>query len=174
MDGLMILAPFLVVWLTHLLLSEVSRTLADIVVIIMIAGPVVWSLNELRKAGRDCFAGENLGWTLRHLVGILPAGLAIYWFNTDHKLLGVLALLVYGLFAQGIWLSMFASLRLGGAGSGAGDEAVRRGSRVVEADQLDARTGNRKGRDDADVSIGGVTIPRMLEAQHFLITVTGH
>lgn len=40
MDGLMILAPFLVVWLTHLLLSEVSRTLADIVVIIMIAGPV--------------------------------------------------------------------------------------------------------------------------------------
>ena len=172
MDGLMILAPFLVVWLTHLLLSEVSRTLADIVVIIMIAGPVVWSLNELRKAGRDCFAGENIGWTLRHLVGILPAGLAIYWFNTDHKLLGVLALLVYGLFAQGIWLSMFASLRLGGAGSGAGDEAVRRGSRVVEADQLDARTGNRKGRDDADVSIGGVTIPRMLEAQHFLITGT--
>ena len=72
MDGLMILAPFLVVWLTHLLLSEVSRTLADIVVIIMIAGPVVWSLNELRKAGRDCFAGENIGWTLRHLVGILP------------------------------------------------------------------------------------------------------
>ena len=172
MDGLMILAPFLVVWLTHLLLSEVSRTLADIVVIIMIAGPVVWSLNELRKAGRDCFAGENIGWTLRHLVGLLPAGLAIYWFNTDHKLLGVLALLVYGLFAQGIWLSMFASLRLGGAGSGAGDEAVRRGSRVVEADQLDARTGNRKGRDDADVSIGGVTIPRMLEAQHFLITGT--
>lgn len=172
MDGFMILAPFLVVWLTHLLLSEVSRTLADIVVIIMIAGPVVWSLNELRKAGRDCFAGENIGWTLRHLVGILPAGLAIYWFNTDHKLLGVLALLVYGLFAQGIWLSMFASLRLGGAGSGAGDEAVRRGSRVVEADQLDARTGNRKGRDDADVSIGGVTIPRMLEAQHFLITGT--
>ena len=168
----MILAPFLVVWLTHLLLSEVSRTLADIVVIIMIAGPVVWSLNELRKAGRDCFAGENIGWTLRHLVGILPAGLAIYWFNTDHKLLGVLALLVYGLFAQGIWLSMFASLRLGGAGSGAGDEAVRRGSRVVEADQLDARTGNRKGRDDSDVSIGGVTIPRMLEAQHFLITGT--
>jgi type IV secretory pathway TraG/TraD family ATPase VirD4 len=43
---------------------------------------------------------------------------------------------------------------------------------VVEADQLDARTGNRKGRDDADVSIGGVTIPRMLEAQHFLITGT--
>ena len=52
-----------------------KATLADIVGIIMIAGPVVWSLNELRKAGRDCFAGENLGWTLRHLVGILPAGL---------------------------------------------------------------------------------------------------
>jgi len=172
MDGLMILAPFLVVWLTHLLLSEVSRTLADIVVIIMIAGPVVWSLNELRKAGRDCFAGENIGWTLRHLVGIFPAGLAIYWFKTDHQLLGVIALLVYGMFAQGIWLSMFASLRLGGAGSGEGDDAVRRGSRVVEAEEMDARTGNRKARNDADVSIGGVTIPRMLEAQHFLITGT--
>lgn len=172
MDGLMILAPFLVVWITHMLLSQVSRTLADVVVMVMIAGPVVWSLNELRKAGRDCFAAENIGWTLRLLVGILPAGLAVYWFNTDHQLLGVIALLVYGMFAQNIWLAMFASLRLSGAGGGAGDEAVRRGSRVVEADELDARTSNRKTRDDADVTIGGVTIPRMLEAQHFLITGT--
>lgn len=172
MEAIGIFVPLLAVWLVHTLLSHVSRTLADIVVLVMVAGPVVWSLNELRKAGRDCFAQANIGWTLRHLVGIVPAGLAVYWFSTDHKLLGVVALLVYGLFAQGIWMSMFASLRLAGAGAGAGDETVRRGSRVVEATELDERTSNRKGRDDADVTIGGVTIPRMLEAQHFLITGT--
>lgn len=172
MDGLMIFAPLVIVLVTHLALSEISRTLADVVVFIMIAGPIIYSLNELRKAGRGAFASENIGWTLRHLASIAPAGLAVYWFNTDHKLLGTVAMLVYGVFAQGAWLAMFASLRLGGAGSGAGDEAVRRGSRVVEAGELDARTSSRKGRDDADVSIGGVTIPRMLEAQHFLITGT--
>lgn len=175
MDAILIFMPLIVVFVVQSLLSEISRTLADIVVLVIVAGPVVWSLNELRKAGRDCIAPANIGWTIRHLVGILPAGLAVYWFNANHQLWGVAALLVYGLFAQGIWLAMFASLRLGGAGSGAIDEAVRRGSRVVEAGQLDASTSkirNRKGRDDADVNIGGVTIPRMLEAQHFLITGT--
>lgn len=173
MDAILIFMPLIVVFVVQSLLSEISRTLADIVVLVIVAGPVVWSLNELRKAGRDCVAAQNIGWTLRHLVGIFPAGLAVYWFNTNHQLWGVAALLVYGLFAQGIWLAMFASLRLGGAGNGAGVETVRRGSRVVEADQLDARTStSRKDRDDADVNIGGVTIPRMLEAQHFLITGT--
>lgn len=172
MEALGIFVPLLAVWLVHTLLSHVSRTLADIVVLVMVAGPVVWSLNELRKAGRDCFAQANIGWTLRHLVGIVPAGLAVYWFSTDHKMLGAVALLVYGLFAQGIWISMFASLRLAGAGAGAGNEAVRRGSRVVDAAQLDARTSTGKAQSDAEVTIGGVTIPRMLEAQHFLITGT--
>lgn len=173
MEAIGIIMPLIVVWITHILLSSISRTLADIVVLIMVVGPVVWSLNELRKAGREAFAPDNLGWTLRHLVSIAPAGMAVYWFNTDHKLLGTMALLAYGFFAQGLWVSMLASLKLANSGAGAGDDLVRRGSRVVDAAQLDARTrGERRGESGADVNIGGVTIPRKLEAQHFLISGT--
>lgn len=169
MDAIGIFLPLIVVWVTHSLLSGISRTLADIVVLLMVAGPVVWSINELRKAGRACFIPANLGWTFRHLVGMAPAAAAVYWFNTDHKIYGTLALLVYGLFAQGTWLAIFTSLQFAGAGGGADPDSVRRGARVV-----DARSGKGRGNDseDADVTIGGVTIPRMLEAQHFLITGT--
>ncbi|WP_231890793.1 hypothetical protein, partial [Methylomonas koyamae] len=87
MDAILIFMPLIVVFVVQSLLSEISRTLADIVVLVIVAGPVVWSLNELRKAGRDCFAAQNIGWTLRHLVGILPAGLAVYWFNRgNHRI----------------------------------------------------------------------------------------
>lgn len=173
MDAIGIFVPLLAVWLVHMLLSNISRTLADMVVLVMVAFPVVWSLNELRKAGRDCFTSANLMWALRHLVGIVPAGLAVYWFSTDHKLLGIMALLVYGLFAQHLWAAIFQSFQFSGAGAGADDDLVRRGARVVDAAQLDARTANNKKDDTgADVNIGGVTIPRMLEAQHFLISGT--
>lgn len=172
MEAIGIILPLIVVWVVHALLSTISRTLANVVVLVMIAAPIVWSLNELRKAGRECFAPANLTWTLRHLVGIAPAGLAVYWMNTDHKLLSAVALLAYGMFEPGIWLSMFQSLQFNNAAGGAGDEAVRRGSRVIEADEMDARTSDRTRKNDADVTIGGVTIPRMLEAQHFLISGT--
>lgn len=173
MDGLGIFAPLIVVLLVYFLLAKVSVVLANVVVMVMIAGPVMWSLNELRKAGRDCFAPANIGWTLRHLVSIAPAGLAVYWFNVDHKLLGVIALLVYGVFAKGLWVSILQSFQLAGAGAGAGDDQVRRGSRVVDAATLDGLTrGDKKADNGSDVTIGGVTIPRMLEAQHFLISGT--
>ena len=167
MEVIGIVLPLIVVWLTHILLSGISRTLADIVVLVMITGPVLWSLNELRKAGRECFIPANLGWTIRHLVGIAPAAAAVYWFNTDHKIYGTLALLVYGLFAQGTWLAIFTSLKFSGAsGDDEAEEIVERGARVVDA------RGQRPGADETEVSIGGVPIPRMLEAQHFLITGT--
>lgn len=173
MDGLGIFAPLIAVLLVYFLLAKVSVVLANVVVMVMIAGPVMWSLNELRKAGRDCFAPANIAWTLRHLVSIAPAGLAVYWFNADHKLLGVMALLVYGVFAKGLWVSILQSFQLAGAGAGAGDDQVRRGSRVVDAATLDGLTrGDKKADNGSDVTIGGVTIPRMLEAQHFLISGT--
>ena len=173
MDAIGIFIPLIVVWITHSLLSNISRTLADIVVLIIVAGPVAWSINELRKAGRECFSSENIGWTVRHLVSIAPAGLSVYWFATDHKVLGTIALLVYGLFAQGLWAAILTSLKMTTGEGGVGDDLVRRGSRVVDAAQLDARTkGEKKVESGADVNIGGVTIPRKLEAQHFLISGT--
>lgn len=172
MEAIGIFVPLIAVLITHTLLSYVSRTLADIVVLIMVAGPVIWSLNELRKAGRECFSPANFTWTFKHLLGVLPAGLAVYWFSTDHKLLGTMALLVYGFFAQGLWVSIFQSLSFARPG-GDGDDQVRRGARVVDAAQLDARTPtDKKDAKGADVSIGAVTIPRKLEAQHFLISGT--
>lgn len=175
MDAIGIVVPLIVVWFVHMLLSNISRTLADIVVMFLVAFPVIWSLNEIRKAGRTVLEPANWMWTFRHLLSIAPAAAAVYWFSTDHKLLGAMALLLYGFFAQGVWGAIIQSLQLGRSSGGNGDDQVIRGSRVVDADQLDARTANTKGNDNsagADVNIGGVTIPRMLEAQHFLISGT--
>lgn len=173
MDGFGIFAPLLVVLLVNLTLGAVSKTLANVVTLIIIAGPVVWSLNELRKAGRDALSPSNWGWTLSHVLIVVPAGLAVYWMSHEHQIWGLGALLVYGLLAKGAWVAMLQSLKFAGAGAGAGDDLVRRGSRVVDAAQLDARTrGEKKGESGADVNIGGVTIPRKLEAQHFLISGT--
>lgn len=173
MDGFGIFAPLLVVLLVNLTLGTVSKTLANVVTLIIIAGPVVWSLNELRKAGRDALSPSNWGWALSHVLIVVPAGLAVYWMSHEHQIWGLGALLVYGLLAKGAWVAMLQSLKFAGAGAGAGDDLVRRGSRVVDAAQLDARTrGEKNGESGADVNIGGVTIPRKLEAQHFLISGT--
>lgn len=172
MEAIGIFGPLLVVLLVNLTIGTVSKTLANVVTLIIIAGPVVWSLNELRKAGRDALTPANWGWTLSHVLILAPAGLTVYWMRTDHQIWALGALLVYGFLAKGAWLSMLQSLKFSGAGAGAGDELVRRGSRVIDADEMDARTSDRKRKNDADVTIGGVTIPRMLEAQHFLISGT--
>jgi len=168
MEVLGLFAPLLVVWLVNLTIGIVSKTLANVVTLIIIAGPVVWSFNELRKAGREALHPANWTWTLSHALIVIPAALAIYWGHNDHHLWSTGALLVYGHLAKGAWLTMIQNLTL----SEAGDERVRRGSRVIEAGEMDARTSARQRKDDADVSIGGVTIPRALEAQHFLISGT--
>ena len=172
MEAIGIFGPLLVVLLVNLTLGTVSKTLASVVTWVIVIAPVVWSLNELRKAGRDALAPANWGWTLSHVLILAPAVLVVYWMHTDHQIWSLGALLVYGFLAKGAWLSMLQSLKFSGAGGGAGDELVRRGSRVIDADEMDARTSDRKGKSDADVTIGGVTIPRMLEAQHFLISGT--
>lgn len=183
MEAFGIFIPLLAVMTVYWVVSMVSRTLANFVCFVMIFAPVVWSLNELRKAGREVIAPANLVWTFRHLVGIVPAALAVYLLYTEHKLWGMFALLFYGMLAPGIWLAIFASLQFN-QNSGAGEEAVRRGTRVVGAGEMTARTSGRDGEgrgkgtdrnlvdDGTDVTIGGVTIPRQLEAQHFLISGT--
>ena len=60
MEAIGIILPLIVVWVVHALLSTISRTLANVVVLVMIAAPIVWSLNELRKAGRECFDARRL------------------------------------------------------------------------------------------------------------------
>jgi type IV secretory pathway TraG/TraD family ATPase VirD4 len=173
MAGIEIFAPLIAVYLVNLTLAQVSKPLAEVVTLAIIAGPVVWSLGQLWKAGKGALHPSNWGFSLGHVLILAPAVAAIYCFNTNHQLWGVVAMLAYGVFAKEAWGRMFDQLHFfGRGGAGAGDETVRRGSRVVEAHELDALTSSKKARDDADVSIGGVTIPRMLEAQHFLISGT--
>ncbi|PXX73676.1 type IV secretory pathway TraG/TraD family ATPase VirD4 [Rivihabitans pingtungensis] len=166
---MLFIAPLLFVLLVNLTLGAFSKTLASLVTLIIIAGPVLWHLNELRKVGRDALLPENWTWALRHVLIVVPAVLAVYWMRNDHQLWGLGALLFYGALATNAWLAIFASLKLSGANGG--DESVRRGSVLVDAAEMNART-SRKAHDDGDVTIGGVTIPRMLEAQHFLISGT--
>lgn len=147
-----IFIPLLAVMTVHWLVSMVSQTLANFVCFVMIFAPVVWSLNELCKAGRDAIASANFGWTFRHLVGIVPAALAVYWLETEHKLWGVFALLIYGMLAPGIWLSMIQSLQFDQAG-GAGEESVRRGSRVVDAGEMEARTSGGEGKRGGRIAV---------------------
>jgi type IV secretory pathway TraG/TraD family ATPase VirD4 len=174
MEAMGMFIPLIVVLVVHGTLSLVSRTLADIVVLLLVFFPILWSMNELRRAGKACFTPENFGWTFRHFVVIIPAGLMVYWFSSDHKLLGVVALVVYSLIAQQTWVAIVQSLKLGGESiAKQGDDAVRRGSRIVDAAELNARTSSGDGKADVTgVTIGSVTIPRMLEAQHFLISGT--
>jgi type IV secretory pathway TraG/TraD family ATPase VirD4 len=156
----------IILFIIYAIASEYSRDIADILMTIAIVAPIIWSMNQIRIAGRYAFARENIVQTIIHIVGIAPAGFAIYYFQTHHEVKGTIAAAIYLFFAQNIWSAMIAGLNF--SDSGDNEDVVRRGSRVI-----DARAGNgKRGLDDTVITIGGVIIQRMLEAQHFLITGT--
>ena len=45
-----------------------------------------WSLNELRKAGRDALSPSNWGWSLSHVLIVVPAGLADYGMSHEQQI----------------------------------------------------------------------------------------
>lgn len=135
--------------------------------------PAFWTLSNIWRDGAENLRPANWVSLIGRIIFLAPGVMAIYWFNTNHQLMGVMALVVYLflLWNTGIWGSIFQSLRFGSSGNDV--DQVRRGSRVVDAAYLDARTTDGKNEGSgANVTIGGVTIPRMLEAQHFLISGT--
>jgi type IV conjugative transfer system coupling protein TraD len=142
-----------------------------LVLMIFLLGPAIFLLNNIRRRGLENFHPANWPSLFFSILLVLPGGFAVYWFYTGHPLQGMMALTVYVFLVWRIWGDIFTSFQFSG-NTGDGDDLVRRGSRVIDADELDARTSGRKRKDDADVSIGGVTIPRTLEAQHFLISGT--
>lgn len=174
MEAFGLFLPFVVILGVYALLSMISTTLADIVCMVLIAFPVVWCLNELRRAGREAFLPENWLWTFGQLLVVVPALAAVYFFNTDQVMWGVGCLLAYSMLASAAYKAFFNSLRIGGGdGAGVGGERVRRGTAVVDAATLNASTSKlRRDGDAAPVTIGGVTIPSSLERQHFLISGT--
>lgn len=173
MEAFGLFLPFVVILGVYYLLALISTTLADLVCIVLIAFPVVWCLNELRRAGREAFLPENWLWTFGQLLVIVPALAAVYFFNADRVLLGSVCLLAYSMLASAAYKAFFNSLRMGGDGAGVGGERVRRGTAVVDAATLNASTSKlRRDGDAAPVTIGGVTIPSSLERQHFLISGT--
>lgn len=172
MEAFGLFLPFVVILGVYFLLAMISTTLADIVCMVLIAFPVVWCLNELRRAGREAFKPENWLWTFGQLLVIVPALAAVYLFSTDRVMWGIGCLLAYSMLASSAYTAFFNSLRLGG-GAGVGGELVRRGTAVVDAATLNASTAKlRRAGDAAPVTIGGVTIPSSLERQHFLISGT--
>lgn len=146
-----------------------------IVTMIFLLGPALFLLNNIRQRGIENLHPSNWPSLFVSMIFVVPGCLAIYWFYTGHPLMGMMAMVVYVFMVWhgGIWGTIFQSFQFAGNG-GSGDDQVRRGARVVDADELNARNGNgkKKGDDGADVSIGGVSIPRMLEAQHFLVSGT--
>lgn len=149
------------------------NALVGMALLAILVVPAFWTLRNIWRDGSENLHPENWMSLIGRVIFLAPGGMAIYWFNTNHQLMGVMALVVYIflLWNTGIWLSIFQSLRFGSSGNDV--DQVRRGSRVVDADELDARTTDGKSEGSgANVIIGGVTIPRMLEAQHFLISGT--
>lgn len=128
--------------------------------------PAIWSVKEIWQDGVYNLHPSNLMRLIVRVIFFVAGGLTIYWMNTDHQIMGLGALLVYLVLSWGTWGGIFNSFKFGSAGGG--DDQVRRGSRVVDA----RTTGSARDDNGAEVSIGGVPIPRMLEAQHFLISGT--
>jgi len=145
-----------------------------IVVLIFLLGPVTWLLMSIKQRGAENFHPSNLPALFVNLAMLAPGVMAVYWFYTGHQLLGTMALAAYVwlVWITGIWSDIFHYFQLGD-NNGNGEDQVRRGARVVNANELNARNDKgKKGGDDIEVNIGGVIIPRMLEAQHFLISGT--
>jgi type IV secretory pathway TraG/TraD family ATPase VirD4 len=149
------------------------NALVGLVLLVILVVPALWTLSNIWRDGAENLHPANWVNLIGRIIFLAPCVMAIYWFNTNHKLLGVMALIVYVflLWNMGIWGCIFQSLQLGSSGNDV--DQVRRGSRVVDAAYLDTRTTDGKNDGSGEnVTIGGVTIPRMLEAQHFLISGT--
>jgi type IV secretory pathway TraG/TraD family ATPase VirD4 len=138
---------------------------------IFLGYPAFWLLRKTWRDGADNLHPANWPGLAARVFFLAPAVMAVYWLNTGHELMGVMALGAYIvlLWFGGVWGSIFQDLKFGSSGGGGDDDQVRRGARVVDADQMPA---SKNHGDGADVNIGGVTIPRTLEAQHFLISGT--
>jgi type IV secretory pathway TraG/TraD family ATPase VirD4 len=145
----------------------------------LLAYPALIRFWELRDKRREGFSlSADWLWTAPRLISLLIGGAVVFYLIAHQHGHALLALVVYYVF----------HLSLGNpyGEDTSGKEKVRRGSRVVEAAQLNALTsgnGNSSGSGktkansaanagDAAIRIGGVTIPRALEAQHFLISGT--
>lgn len=139
--------------------------------LVYLGGPIVWLGRNLLAQGGGALHPANLPNTFSHLLYMAPGIGWVYAQATGHMVWAVILFVVYAWMSWGTWAAIIADVRMGGSGAGAGDENVRRGSRVVEAAELDAQL-NRSRRDDEPIVIGGVRIPRELEAQHFLVTGT--
>jgi len=155
-------------------MSDILFQLLGIVFLVFLCVPPLWILNNIVRRGADNLHPANWPSLFGNLVFLVPGGLAIYWLShpdQEHRLMGVMAFAAYIfiLWYGGIWGSIFQSFQF--SDNDNSDDLVRRGARVVEAHELNART----AKDDdtrTDMNIGGVTIPRMLETQHFLISGT--
>lgn len=145
-----------------------------IIVLTFLLGPVVWLLMSIKQRGVENFHPANLPSLFVNLAMLVPGVMTVYWFYTGHQLLGTMALAAYVwlVWITGIWTDIYQYFQMGD-NNDRGEDQVRRGARVVNAGQLNARNDNGgKEAGDVEVNIGGVTIPRMLEAQHFLISGT--
>ena len=61
------------------------RTLSNLVFVVLAVAPVIFTLYEWRKGVQE----ESTSWLLRRLFVLVPAGLAVYFFNTNHQLFGM-------------------------------------------------------------------------------------
>lgn len=139
---------------------------------VYLGGPMIWLGRNLLMRGIGNFHLTNLPSTAGHLLIMAPGIGMVYAFAKGHHIWGVIALAAYGYMSWGIWGSILDDLRRQQSPV-ASDDQVRRGSRVVDAATLNAQLNNGRNDDaETDVNIGGVAIPRMLEAQHFLISGT--
>jgi len=152
-------------------MGEIVNLLLWLAVVAFLAVPAIWMLKRIWSRGIESLHIVNLPSTVMSLLFIAPGVAMVYYFQTDQPVLGLIFLVLYGwlVWNSTVWSDIFTDLNFG-QGSGDPDtDIVRRGARVVDAAQMPVGINHGDG---ADVVIGGVTIPRTLEAQHFLISGT--
>ena len=160
------------IFAAQILLTPISPTLADVVIIALFAIPVLWSLNELRVMGSEAFASHNLLYSLFLLLSLPAAAGVIYGLKSGNGLISIISIIAFCIFANNAISGILDKLLIGGMVED-GDEVVRRGARVVDAATMNKVRGQDKTESESStVKIGGVAIPRALEAQHFLISGT--
>lgn len=150
-------------------MNEILNILEWLALLTFLLVPAIWTLKNIISRGAENLHPANWPSLFSSLFLLVPGGLTIYWFNTDHKVMGVLAFVFYVMVVWhgGFWGAIFQSLRFNNDDD---NDLVRRGSRVIEAHEMDALTANNSHSED--VTVGGVTIPENLQKQHFLISGT--
>ncbi len=108
-------------------------------------------------------------WSAAVVYGVASAALR---FAKDGGASSLLAIGV-GVVSVFCWLRTFRHLEARAAYAPHGQEKVVRGTKVVAGDTLQSGMYGRKAKAaDVDISIGGVIVPRMMEAQHMLFSGT--